>query len=102
MDDCKKYNTSTVGKDPVLAITSERKTVRLLDMKLGVESWNWSIASVDVQYLGVKERSSCLPPLLDFKFNFDVQKGNMDTIIYYLEINKRNVNLSMMYITIYT
>ena len=74
-DNCHRYNDSTVGSEPLLAITDERRTVRLLDMRLGAERWNWSISSVDMQYVGLKHRSSCLPPQLPVKLHFDVEMG---------------------------
>ncbi|XP_063684040.1 eukaryotic translation initiation factor 2-alpha kinase 3-like [Bolinopsis microptera] len=74
-DNCQRYNDSTVGHEPLLAVTDERRTVRLLDMKLGVERWNWSISSVEMQYIGLKHRSSCHPPRLPAKLHFDVEMG---------------------------
>ena len=75
IDNCQNYNGSEVGVEPMLAVTDERKTVRLLDMKLGVEEWSWSVSSVEVQYIGVKHRSSCLPPQLAVNLHFDVVRG---------------------------
>ena len=80
MENCERANASSIGNRPVLAITDERKTVRLLDLKLGVESWNWSISNIDMQYMGQGTAGSCALDHLPIKLGFDVDNGEITAL----------------------
>ena len=80
IDNCQKFNDSVVGVEPMLALTDEKKTLRFLDMRRGVEEWSWSVTTVGIQYIGVKHRSSCMPPNLPLDLHFDVEGGVINAL----------------------